>query len=221
MTMDCTPANRWNKYRVWFFRFLNIEDRSSNEANNRTFDEWPSPTDLQLVLARLSVDAIERLEEKLVEHVATGFLVVRREEFLDGLPDVLVEGDDDLLCPLPHLARRVTDRLRTEPHHVLHGQAAVKQPHMYGTHRSWLQESNYGKDWRLVHTANFICRRRVCRQRQIKTGVVFTRQTCDLNKYSGVELSCVGGEFRVQRQYSPPVVDQEAYGADRSQLNFC
>ena len=34
-----------------------------------------------------------------------------------------------------------------------------------------------------------------------KNGDAFTRQTCDLNKYSCVELSCVGGEFRVQRQY--------------------
>ena len=32
-----------------------------------------------------------------------------------------------------------------------------------------------------------------------KNGDEFTRQTCDLNKlYSCVELSCVGGEFRVQ-----------------------
>ena len=34
-----------------------------------------------------------------------------------------------------------------------------------------------------------------------KNGDAFTRQTCDLNKYSCVELSCVGGEFRVQHQY--------------------
>ena len=34
-----------------------------------------------------------------------------------------------------------------------------------------------------------------------KNGDAFTRQTCDLNKYSCIELSCVGGEFRVQRQY--------------------
>ena len=48
----------------------------------------------------------------------------------------------------------------------------------------------------------------------------FTRQTCDLNKYSCVGLSCVGesSEFSVNMS---PVVDQEAYGADRSQLNFC
>ena len=34
-----------------------------------------------------------------------------------------------------------------------------------------------------------------------KNGDAFTRQTCDLNKYSCDELSCVGEEFRVQRQY--------------------
>ena len=55
-----------------------------------------------------------------------------------------------------------------------------------------------------------------------KNGDAFTRPTCDLNEYSCVQLSCVGGEFRVQRQYvSGWRVDQEAYGADRPQLNFC
>ena len=32
-----------------------------------------------------------------------------------------------------------------------------------------------------------------------KNGDAFTRPTCDLNKYTRGELSCVGGEFRVQR----------------------
>ena len=41
-----------------------------------------------------------------------------------------------------------------------------------------------------------------------KNGDAFTRQTCDLNKYSCVELSCVGGEFSVN---TSPVVDQEAF----------
>ena len=34
-----------------------------------------------------------------------------------------------------------------------------------------------------------------------KNGGAFTRPTCDLNKYSRVERSSVGGEFTVQRQY--------------------
>ena len=32
-----------------------------------------------------------------------------------------------------------------------------------------------------------------------KNGDAFTRPTCDLNKCTRGELSCVGGEFRVQR----------------------
>ena len=54
----------------------------------------------------------------------------------------------------------------------------------------------------------------------VKNDDAFTRQTCDLNKYSCVELSIVleeSSEFSVNMS---PVVDQEAYGADRSQLNF-
>ena len=53
-----------------------------------------------------------------------------------------------------------------------------------------------------------------------KNGDAFTRQTCDLNKYTCGELSCVGGEFRVQRQYVSGCRSGSFYGADRSQLNL-
>ena len=94
--------------------FLEFTDNNKTTLSTKEF-----LSDLDVFLGRFSIDAVERLEQLLEQHVLARALVVRWQVVFDRFADVAVQLHDDLLGQLAHFARVMLTRGRAERHHVL------------------------------------------------------------------------------------------------------